>query len=213
VLSPLLRPWLITLGNLSKSPNDLKTNALGYAIEFGCFTQEITMLNKEQLSVIHYAIVQLRDGGGSLRRIIAAELDFQEASEPLWAERDRILSKATIADAEELRLEALGKQLEKLSGDRPAEFGGQLTAGEVKAANIIRRAGHLLDGYVSVDRELLQGIRYRLCQMSLIATSEMFKTAGTYTDRQKADLDSINDQIDKLDKILSICGEVPDRET
>jgi hypothetical protein len=170
--------------------------------------RECAMLNKQQLSTIYHAIDYLPENGAAdLLEIIADEFAFQKASEPLWDERDRILSKATIGDVEVTQLKALGEQLEKLSANRPAEFGGQFTALDIEAANIIRQARPLLDGYVSVDRALLQDIRFRLRQMSLIVTSEMLKTAGTYTDQQKVDLDSINDQIDRLDKVLGISGE------
>lgn len=115
------------------------------------------MLNKQHLTTIYHAIADLPEWGDSNpKQIILAELRFQEASESLWEERSAILDKATLADADESRLKALGKELEKLSEDRPAEFGGRFEAIDVEASNIIRQAGRILAGYVSVDRELLR---------------------------------------------------------
>lgn len=162
------------------------------------------MLNKQYLTTIYHAIADLPEWGDSNpKQIILAELKFQEASESLWEERSTLLDKATLTDAEESRLKALGKQLEQLSSDRPAEFGGMFHAQDVEASNIIRQAGRVLAGYVSVDLTLLADAHELISRLCLSLTSEMLATAGEYTEAQSAQREEMTQMIDRLDAVLS----------
>jgi hypothetical protein len=110
------------------------------------------MLSIEQLQLIQRGLrlLMVISPGEELPPIeavgeaIEAELNYQRASKPLQAEADRLLEKLSPTEVVEQRLAQINAELARLSADRPPEFGGRFSAGDVEAMQIIRAAAKAL---------------------------------------------------------------------
>jgi hypothetical protein len=73
----------------------------------------------------------------SLGEVVERELNYQLGSKLLQAEADRLLEKWSPSEVVHQRLAQISEDLARLSADRPQEFGGRFSAGDVEAMQII----------------------------------------------------------------------------
>jgi len=110
------------------------------------------MLSIEQLELIQLGLGYLFSRSNpsneaaidELRSAIDAELNYQRGSKPRLAAADRLLEKWSPTEVDEQLLAQISEELARLSADRPPEFGGRFSGGDVEAINIIRAAAKVL---------------------------------------------------------------------
>jgi hypothetical protein len=110
------------------------------------------MLSIEQLQLIQRGLSLLMISPGeelppieALGESIEAELNYRLDSKPLQDGADRLLQGYPRSEACQQRLDQISEDLARLSADRPQEFGGRFSAGDVEAMQIIREAAKVGD--------------------------------------------------------------------